>query len=200
MERRQYQEFIDSGLVHIVAVSGGNIVMVVAGAMIVLWRLPWYARTYTMMLIIIAYAVLVGPDSSIIRATIMGIVAYMALIQGRPVVVWRALCYAAILMLLWNPYFLLVDIGFVFSFASVIGLVIMQSRLQIAVKGKSIPKKSIILFRNLYAVPTLSATLGVLPFLLYFTSSYNLLSIIANIVVLPLIPLIMIVGFLTLLT
>lgn len=110
MEKWQYQEFIDSGLVHIVAVSGGNIVMVVAAAMLILWWLPRYARTYAMMVIIILYAVLVGPDSSIIRASIMGLIAYMALIQGRPVPVWRSLCYAAMLMLAWNPYFLLVDI------------------------------------------------------------------------------------------
>ncbi len=188
MDKEQYQSFIDSGLVHIIAVSGGNIVMVVAAAMLLLRRLPWYARTCAMMIVIISYAALVWPDSSIIRASIMWLITYMALLQGRPLSVWRSLCYAAIVMLIRNPCFLIADIWFIFSFASVGGLVVMQPFLQIAVKQEAVYKKYLLYCRNLYCVPTIAATCGVLPFLLYFTSSYNVFGVIANMVVLPFVP------------
>lgn len=49
-----------------------------------------------------------------------------------------------------------------------------------------------------YLTPTLGATLGVLPMLLFFTGSFNLLSLVVNMIVPPLIPVIMIGGTLTL--
>jgi competence protein ComEC len=97
-------------------------------------------------------------------------------------------------MLLYSPYYLLYDIGFVFSFSAVLGLAKSWSYVR---RGDSIrllyPLKMV---RNNYLLPSMGASVGVLPFLLFFVGSFNLLSIVANVVVLPVVPLVMVWGVL----
>jgi len=59
MSQEQYQSFIESGLVHIIAVSGGNMVMLTAFLALLLFRLPFYCRTTLLLMAIIAYTGLV---------------------------------------------------------------------------------------------------------------------------------------------
>ena len=66
-----YQALIDSGLVHLVAVSGGNIVMLVTFLTAILFRIPFYPRSVAILLAIIGYGLLCGMDSSVFRAVIM---------------------------------------------------------------------------------------------------------------------------------
>lgn len=105
-----YTSFIESGLVHLVAVSGGNIAIMVALASLLLFRVPFTLRTVLLVLVVIAYAYLVGSDSSVIRATIMALLTLAALLPGRQISIWRLLAYAWVLMLLWNPYYLFYDL------------------------------------------------------------------------------------------
>ncbi|MBP6910055.1 ComEC/Rec2 family competence protein [Patescibacteria group bacterium] len=106
-------------------------------------------------------------------------------------------------MLVRNPYYLLYDLGFIFSFSAVIGLVYFSERWKITsvkkVRQGSVRKSIVGLmksFRNVYVLPSLSASLAVSAPLLFFTSRVNLLSIVSNILVVPLVPFVMIYGFL----
>jgi predicted membrane metal-binding protein len=59
---------------------------------------------------------MVGADSSVIRAWIMASLMIIALYFGKSILVWRLVAIALILMLLYNPYFLPYDLGFLLSF------------------------------------------------------------------------------------
>ena len=108
--KTDYQSFLDSGLVHLVAVSGGNIAIMVALASLLLFWVPFTLRTVVLMIVVVGYAYLVGSDSSVIRATIMALLTLAALLPGRQISIWRLLAYAWLGMLMWNPYYLFYDL------------------------------------------------------------------------------------------
>lgn len=146
---------------------------------------------------VIAYALVVGMDSSIFRAVIMALLTMGALLVGRIAHIRRLMAIAALLMLWRNPYFLRQDIGFIFSFAALIGIVLIRpwiakssGKTRHLVRRQRIPH----LVWAGYVLPTVGASLAVMPFLLLFTESRNILSLLANILVLPLVPLVMIGG------
>jgi competence protein ComEC len=212
LTRDEYQLFIDSWLVHLIAVSGGNIVMLVVFLMMILCWLPFYMRITVVLCGVIWYALICGLDSSVLRATIMGSLSLLALIFGRQIELWRSIQLAWMSMLLLNPYLLVYDVGFLLSFAAVIGLVILTPRMTLSTSDKHSPKQQqirsswflswvwrqalqgMIAIRNWYLVPSIAATIGVFPVLMLFMWSINLAGIIANLFVVPLIPLIMING------
>jgi predicted membrane metal-binding protein len=57
--------------VHILAVSGGNIAMLVSFLMLILFWLPYYARIGVISMMVIVYGMICGGDSSVVRAVIM---------------------------------------------------------------------------------------------------------------------------------
>ena len=89
-------------------------IVVFLGAM--LFWMPFYIRNAFIILGVIFFAILAGSDSSVIRALIMSVLSLLALFWGREVQIWRLLKYAFVLMLCYNPYFLVYDLGFLLSF------------------------------------------------------------------------------------
>lgn len=192
-----YQLFIDSGIVHIIAVSGWNIVMLVLFLQLILFWLPFYTRIIFVIPCIIIYALLCGLDASVLRATIMWSLSLIALFRGKQTMVRRSLFIAYIVMLLINPFFLVYDLGFIFSFAAVIGIVyIGQWTKHIRFDGNSIYRWLTRILHD-YVFPSIGASMMVIPFLLFFTGKFNLTSIVANIFIVPLTPVIMIGGWIT---
>jgi len=217
----KYQQFVDSGLVHIIAVSGGNIIMIVIFLSFTLFFVPFYLRNAIILCTVILYALLCGLDSSVIRATLMGSMGLLALFRWREINIRRALATAFVAMLIFNPYFLVYDVGFLLSFAAIIGLVGLSERQSQKQKTKSLKSKApniqtktsavsrivsgvrhtySYISKN-YVQPTLWATLGVFPILIFFMGKLNLLGLLINIIVVPVVPFVMIYGLIsTLLT
>ena len=206
LETGAYQNFVNSGIVHIIAVSGGNLVMIVVFLSAVLFRIPFYIRNGLIILGVIAFALLCGGDSSVIRALIMAVLSLFALFRGREIKIWRLLKYAFVLMLCYNPFFLIYDLGFLLSFGAVIGIVLINewrtkfqkfSPSKPKVKEKKIWLPCLTGFLKNYGLPTLGATLGTLPILLFFIGETNLTGVLINLLIVPLVPIITIGGFIT---
>jgi competence protein ComEC len=122
----QYDTFVDSGLVHIIAVSGGNIAMVVILLSFLLKWVPLYVRNGLIILMIIFYAAICGGDSSVIRAAIMGCLTLIAIFRGREISIRRAMKYALVGILIFNPFALVYDVGLLLSFSAIVGIVLFQ--------------------------------------------------------------------------
>ncbi len=204
-----YQNFIDSELVHIIAVSGGNIVMIVVFLSAILFFLPFYARNAVILITVICYSMICGLDSSVFRATVMGCLSLIALFRWREIDIWRAMWISFIVMLIINPFFLVYDVWFLLSYSAIIWIVFFQkfiSNIQ-SKKEKTKSKKDDSITSKLkkfgqnclsdYVVPTIWATLWVLPIMLFFMWWTNLLSIIANFFISPIIAIVMIYGFIS---
>ena len=121
-----YDRFVDSGLVHIIAVSGGNIAMVVILLSFLLKRVPFYVRNGIILLMIILYATICGADSSVVRAAIMGSLTLIAIFGGREISIRRSMKYAFVLILIFFPFNLVYDVGLLLSFSAIVGIVLFQ--------------------------------------------------------------------------
>jgi competence protein ComEC len=117
------QDFQASGLYHLLAVSGQNVVLVAAGALTVAWLLGvsrWVGELAALASIG-AYVLAVGPQASVIRAGVAGALASLAWLTGRLRDAWQALLLGAVTLLAWNPYEVY-DPGFQLSFAAVVAI------------------------------------------------------------------------------
>jgi competence protein ComEC len=135
------QRFRASGLYHLLAVSGGN-VLVVAGGTIGLALLAGVSRLVAEVLALVAiagYVLAVGPQPSVIRAGVAGALASLAWLSGRQRDRWHALLVAAIVLLAWNPYNLL-DAGFQLSFTAVGSIFVLAPRFRRVLDGYPVPR------------------------------------------------------------
>ncbi|HTW96741.1 MAG TPA: ComEC/Rec2 family competence protein [Candidatus Methylomirabilis sp.] len=117
--------FRQSGLAHIVAISGSHISLVIAIVFFCLLFLGINRRTafWFSAPIIIFYVVLVGAPASALRAGIMGFLVLLAMYLGRLARLDYALALAGVGMLLFNPMLVIADAGFQLSFLAVLGMI-----------------------------------------------------------------------------
>jgi competence protein ComEC len=135
------QRFRASGLYHLLAVSGGNVIVVATGtiALALLLGISRIGAEVAALGSIGAYVLAVGPQPSVIRAGIVGALGSLAWLTGRERDRWYALLLAAIALLAWNPYTAL-DPGFQLSFAAVLSIFLLAPRLLRALEGYPVPR------------------------------------------------------------
>ncbi|HET7567564.1 MAG TPA: ComEC/Rec2 family competence protein [Gaiellaceae bacterium] len=136
------QDFRASGLYHLLAVSGGNVLVVVAGTLglCLLLGVPRLAAQLASLVAIGAYVLAVGPQPSVIRAGIAGALGALAWLAGRHRDAGYALLVAAIALLAWSPYNLL-DPGFQLSFAAVLAIFLLAPRILAWLEGYPLPRR-----------------------------------------------------------
>lgn len=184
-------EFISTGTIHIIALSGYNVTIVAEGTMKVLGLIfASVVGTIFGILVIILFVVLAGASSTAVRAGIMAIIILFARMTGRTYDAGRALVIAALLMIAYDPR-ILTDISFQLSFIATFGVLFITPKVINWVYF--LPMK--FGFRELVST-TIAATISVLPILLYTTGILSIVSLPANILILPLIPLTMFFSFL----
>jgi competence protein ComEC len=134
------QRFRASGLYHLLAVSGGNVVVVAGGALALAFLLgiSRIAAEVAALGAIGAYVLAVGPQPSVIRAGVAGALGSLAWILGRQRDAWHALLLAAVVLLAWNPYNVL-DAGFQLSFAAVLSIFLLAPRIRRVLDGYPLP-------------------------------------------------------------
>lgn len=128
--------FRASGLYHLLAVSGQNVVLVAGGALLLAWvaGVPRMLAEIAALLSILGYVLAVGAQPSVIRAGIAGALGSLAWLTARAGDRWYFLLVGAIALLGWNPYTFL-DAGFQLSFAAVAAIFVLVPRLQRSLEG-----------------------------------------------------------------
>ena len=197
--------FNDTSTTHIIAISGFNITILAALVISLTGRTLGMRRGAIVAAIVIAlYTILVGADAAVVRAAIMGGLALFARFLGRLTLALASLSAAAIAMTLANPN-VLWDVGFQLSFAATLGLVLYAEPLKEWFVGfasrwmetaqanrLSAPVGEFILF-------TFAAQITTLPLMAYHFQRLSLVSFVANPIVLPAQPPLMILGGLAML-
>jgi len=197
LSKNLYDEFIHSGLVHIIVVSWWNIMFLIIFLSMILFFVPFYPRLFLISWWILFYSFMVGADSSVIRATIMGLLSLIALFFWKVTDVRRILALAFIIMLVYNPYFLVYDLWFILSFLAIVWILVFNKfALKIDKEEKILSKLKY--FYNNYVLPTLWASLFTAPAILFWTKQVNLLAFVASVFVIPLVPLLMLNSFILL--
>jgi competence protein ComEC len=133
--------FRASGLYHLLAVSGGNVIVVAGGTAVLAMALGLsrlVAETFAL-LAIVGYVLAVGPQPSVIRAGVAGGLGCLAWLAGRERDRWHALLLAGAALLAWSPYTLL-DPGFQLSFAAVLAIFVAAPRIRAWLEGYPLPR------------------------------------------------------------
>lgn len=186
--------FNATGTSHIIAISGYNISIIAAlvfnflGFLLVPRRLIFWLVGF----LIIIFTLIAGAGASVVRAAVMGGLILLAKREGRFYDMRTAIVLAAALMLIFNPYLLRYDAGFKLSFLATLGLIYLSPYFE---KWFTKVPEFFSLKSNLVA--TLSAQIATLPVLLFDFGRFSLISIPANILILPSVPPAMLFGFLT---
>ncbi len=130
IDRTVYDAFARTGTLHILALSGMHVGILVMLLVIVL-KASGVSRQYWVLWItpiLLVYTVATGAASSMVRATIMGVIYFSAMLVRRKPDVVTALSLAALLILLAAPLELFSP-GFILSFVAVGGLVTIYPRI-----------------------------------------------------------------------
>ena len=187
------QVFRRTGIIHIVVLSGYNVMLVVVFVMTILsYFLAHRARLIFGVLAIISFALMVGLSATVMRASIMAVLILVARSTGRSYAVLRALFFAGAVMLFVNPYLLVYDPGFQLSFVATFGLILLAPQLEMVFH--KVP--SIIGIRE-FLVATIATQIFVLPLLLYQIGEFSVVSVLVNVLVLPMVPVAMLLTFIT---
>jgi len=184
-----------TGLAHIIAISGLHI-SIVLGLLLGFFIFIGFKRKhafYLATLSLILFLMLIGFRASSLRAGFMGFVALWALNSGRLNKSFNALLLVASIILLINPQLLLADIGFQLSFLAVMGIIFLGDHINNFLTYIKIPESFAV---KTSLMMTLSAQILVLPLIIYYFGNLSLIAPLANVLVLPILPLIMILGFL----
>ncbi len=185
--------FRSAGLSHIIVLSGYNIAVVGKAIMSLVPRgVSAGVSVGFGALGIFLFMILSLGGSSVFRSGLMIILALWATSSGRQYTAHTGFLVVVVLMLVYNPLLLVFDPSFILSCLATLGLIV--SHPLIASKLSFIPET--FLLRDTIT-QTLSAQLWVLPYILYSMGGLSPYSLLANVLVLPLIPLIMSLGFIS---
>ena len=188
------KNFINSGLLHILAASGMNVALIYGIWFFILSKLkvPFKLRISSGIFIILFYALMTGLGPSVIRATFMLIFILVGKLIDRDAHNISLLSFVALLMLIYNPAFIN-DIGFQLSFVVTFGLLLTAPVLFDKFKDiKFFPNW----LSGAIFVPII-AQIWVAPIQMYYFNTFSTYSIFANILSVPLVSIISFGGFIS---
>jgi competence protein ComEC len=178
----------DTGTLHIVVVSGQNVTIVAGFFMALAGLIRRQIAIIITFLAIFLYALLAGLEPPIIRAAIMGMIAYAGQFSGRQTWGFYSLAIAATFMLIFDPK-LISSLSFILSFMATFGIIWLGPILNSLIIRIPVFKEEV--------STAISAYLFTLPIIAYNFSQVSIISILANILVSIVIIPIMILGFVT---
>lgn len=197
------ENFQNAGVMHVLAISGLHVGFVALIFYVVMSFFPIYFkyRNFLIIFLLLFYMFLTGSPPSVVRATIMAIILLLSINVERPASVYNSIFAAALIILLFQPqqFFW---VGFQFSFIAVLSIMYFYEKLD-GVRNKllnfignekirSVVDKAIII----PFLVSFSAQIGTLPLTMHYFHKLSLISFLLNIVVIPFIGIIVVMGFL----
>jgi len=188
-----YSVFKQTGVVHVLAISGLHIGIIIFILILFLkaLRLKLKSRFIIAILLLAFYTFMTGLRPSVVRAVIMGAVFLLSFLVEREYHIYNSLALSAMIILFIWPWQVF-DIGFQLSFISVLGIVFIGPKiLSLFPAVKSRPLK----FLKISSVVSFSAWIATAPLVAYYFGIVSIISIAANLFVIPLMPFILAGGF-----
>ena len=198
--RNLYDLFNATGTSHVLVISGANLTLIAALFSRSFGRLLGKRRAFWFTLGGVGlYVLLVGAEPAVARAALMAGLYLTALYLGRHATAYVSLCASGLLLTAINP-FELWDVGFQLSFASTLGLILFTPALdRLFERGltRVLPQeraKKLVRYLNDLLIVTLAAQILTLPLILYHFGRLSLVAPLANLLILPAQPAIIVAG------
>ena len=211
-----------TGLSHLTAVSGSNVIILSTIMMTFLLALGfWRGQAFYFSLTFIwFYIVITGFSASGVRAVIMASIFLLAQKLGRQNTSSRIIVFAGALMLLQNPLLLLYDVGFQLSFVASMGIIHIKPIIDNLMRGRKNTEINLLtpstwlrtsslgagaesrgikklkkFFLDIFSI-TLAAQIATFPLIAYNFKNISLIAVLTNLLIIPTVDLVMVFGFL----
>ena len=185
MDRETVEDFSKSGLVHILAISGSH--MAIIFWLILLLLKPIFPANFRNVPIVISlifiwlFAIFIDFGSSVIRSCIMISAYYFYVLLQRKPDLLHAMAISGFAILIFDTNQLF-DVGFQLSFIAVFGIFWLNEPI---LKYLPKPKNTVQNFLVNVVSISIAAQVATLPLVIYYFHQYSLISVIANLVVIP---------------
>ena len=183
--------FRNTGVLHVLVLSGYNITLLAGFLAILLRGLPFRMRNIVTIVAIILLVLISGAGVASVRAGIMGGIAVLAGLSIRTYNAIRALTLAYLIFFFVSPTTVFVDPGFHLSFLATLFMILVLPKVETLFGW--IPETRHINLRELLML-AVSAPLFMLPYMMYFSGMFPLVSPVANILFAVVTPILMIGG------
>lgn len=185
LSKEAYSHFAQAGVVHILAVSGLHIGILLYFFMFLFRPLVFLPngkllRTVIVIALLWGYAFLAGLSPSVLRAVTMFSFLSFGLFFKRRIFTINMLCLSALVLLVYNPDFLR-EVGFQLSYAAVLSIIIFQPKINRLIR----PRNRILRYLWQITAVTIAAQLGVLPLSLFYFHQLPGLFFLSNLLIIP---------------
>lgn len=193
LDKDLQDDLVTVGLIHIVAVSGYNLTVIIVMVRRLFRRRSRFQSLVFSQLLIMSFLLITGFSPSIVRAAIVSSLSLIAWYYGRVFKPLVLLLFVAALTAGWNPLYLWSNIGWYLSFTAFFGVLIL---------GPLLSERYIPHYLREAVLPavlceTIAAQVCTLPIILFTFGRLSLISIVANVLVVPLTPLAMLLSLLS---
>jgi competence protein ComEC len=178
------------GLTHIIAVSGYNLTILVRSTRRIFARWSKFQSMFAACSFILVFLLITGAQPSIVRASIISILSLGAWYFGRNIKPLVIIFLTAAITAMWNPLYLWSDIGWYLSFLAFFGVLILSPILKARIYGDRHPK-----IMGELIIESFSAQIMTLPIILFIFGESSYVVLLANLLVVPLIPMAMLLSF-----
>ena len=180
------EAFISTGVIHVLAVSGLHVGMILAIIWVLLSRMTERVRIFVTMPLLLFYALLCGAAPPVLRATVIVELYLFGRLLSRLSDSINLLGVAALVNLVLRPDDILYA-SFHLSYAAVLGIILIYPRLRTGLKSR-LPGMYERKLRGYVAdllLVSLAAGISTLPFVLLHFGRFSFIGIVANIIVVP---------------
>ncbi len=180
-----------AGVSHVVSASGYNITVLTVSLSKITSFLSKKKRIVLSLIVVWLFSLFSGFSASIVRACIMSSISLVALLLGRSNTIHIALPMTAMIFLIIEPLTIF-DVGFQLSLSAMVGLIYIQPILKRVLPATKFIEESVL--------PTMSCTISTLPISIFTFKTVSIWSILANILILPVIGSTMLFGIVALMS
>jgi ComEC/Rec2-related protein len=185
-----YQDLLMVGLVHIIAVSGYNLTILLRASRRLLGKRSSYQVTVFSLGLIGVFLLFTGNSPSIVRASIVSVLSIVAWYYGRNFKPHVLLLLAAALTAWASPLYIWGDISWYLSFLAFTGVLIISPLVRRRFFGKRLGRS---IFAEV-ALESICAEIMTVPLILHVFGQLSLVSLLANVLVVALVPLAMLLA------
>lgn len=189
-------EFINAGVIHVLAVSGLHVGFIALIIIILLGRINLFLRSIITMIALFLFLIITGAQPSVIRAVIMGTVIILSFMFVRGTNIFNSLALAALIILLMKPGQLFSP-GFQLSFSAVWGIAVFYPIFREIISKINVKSKAVE-YILLFLCVSLGAQIGTLPFTLIYFGKLSIIALVINLIVIPLVGVIIATGIISL--
>ena len=186
LDKDLVQAYSNTGVVHIIAISGMHLALIYVMLVWVFARVPLINRSKLLKVILILsclwlFSLLTGGAASVLRSAVMFTFISIGKNFVRQSSIYNSLAASAFVLLCYNPYYLW-DVGFQLSYLALIGIIAFQKPIRNLIYVKN---KFLLMVWELASV-SIAAQILTFPICIYYFHQFPLLFLLANIIVVPL--------------